>query len=51
MQLEDIDVVTTSPASKGRTITPNGQRDLDLIAGRIQATVEEEEEEDVEEEA
>ncbi|CAL8467951.1 g7489 [Coccomyxa elongata] len=50
-QLEDIDVVTTSPASKGRTITPNGQRDLDLIAGRIQATVEEEEEEEVEEEA
>lgn len=51
LQLGDIDVVTTSATTKGRTITPNGQRDLDLIAGRIQHTAEDEEEIEEEEEA
>ena len=36
-QLEDVDVVSKSTATKGgRAITPNGQRDLDLIAARIE---------------
>ncbi|CAK0765036.1 hypothetical protein CVIRNUC_003218 [Coccomyxa viridis] len=36
-QLEDVDVVAKSTATKGgRAITPNGQRDLDLIAARIE---------------
>ena len=47
VQLEDIDVVTKSEHTKGgRAITPNGQRDLDLIAGRIERAAEEEEEEE-----
>ena len=47
LQLEDIDVVTKSEHTKGgRAITPNGQRDLDLIAGRIERAAEEEEEEE-----
>ncbi len=48
LQLEDIDVVAKSTHVKGgRTITPNGQRDLDLIAARIRiADAEEEEEEE-----
>ena len=34
--LQEIDVVAKSEATKGgRKITSNGQRDLDLIAGRI----------------
>ncbi len=37
VQLEEIDVVSTSTQSKGgRLITANGQRDLDLIAARIE---------------
>ncbi|KAK9835169.1 hypothetical protein WJX81_002844 [Elliptochloris bilobata] len=50
-QLEEIDVVTKSTATKGgRKITANGQRDLDLIAGRIvpKGGAEEAEEEDEE---
>lgn len=48
LQLEDIDVVAKSTHVKGgRTITPNGQRDLDLIAARIQVKeIEEEQEEE-----
>ena len=43
-QLEDIDVVTKVEDTKGgRVITPNGQRDLDLIAGRIERPEPEEE--------
>jgi ribosomal protein S19E (S16A) len=46
-QLEDVDVVAKSTHVKGgRTITPNGQRDLDLIAGRIERPAEEEEEDE-----
>ena len=34
--LQEIDVVAKSESTKGgRKITSNGQRDLDLIAGRI----------------
>ena len=47
VQLEDVDVVAKSTHVKGgRTITPNGQRDLDLIAGRIERAAEEEEEDE-----
>lgn len=49
--LQEIDVVAKSESTKGgRKITSNGQRDLDLIAGRIvpkggaEEPVEEEEE-------
>lgn len=42
-QLEDIDVVSKSTQTKGgRAITPNGQRDLDLIAARIQRSTRDE---------
>ena len=38
-QLETIGLVEKSAAAKGgRRITPQGQRDLDLIAGRVEAT-------------
>ena len=43
LQLEEIDVVSTSSQSKGgRLITANGQRDLDLIAARIERNTREE---------
>jgi ribosomal protein S19E (S16A) len=49
VQLEDIDVVVKSEHTKGgRAITPNGQRDLDLIAARIERVEEDEEAEEEE---
>mmetsp|Transcript_8660 Transcript_8660/g.28451 ORF Transcript_8660/g.28451 Transcript_8660/m.28451 type:complete len:94 (-) Transcript_8660:95-376(-) len=39
-QLEDIGIVEKSENAKGgRRITPQGQRDLDLIAGRVEVPV------------
>ena len=34
-QLETLKIVEKVPNSKGRRITPQGQRDLDSIAGQI----------------
>lgn len=51
LSVQEIDVVAKSTATKGgRKITANGQRDLDLIAGRIvpKGSAEEAEEEDEE---
>lgn len=43
LQLEEIDVVSTSQQTKGgRLITANGQRDLDLIAARIERSTRDE---------
>merc|ERR1712060_345109 len=35
-QLESLKIVEKVPSSKGRRITPQGQRDLDSIAGQLE---------------